>query len=116
VSVKDSPHLTNYLEGGDRLYENGPLALSKDATAIVPLRSAAYPAAAAAIDAILARAERVAGVIVSRLRLPPLESSSAITCWIKSRETRLASRSRFAGQRPIRTARAADRHSVRIES
>jgi hypothetical protein len=45
---------------------------------------------AAAVAAILARAERSSGVIVSRLFLPPREPSSAITCRIISRETRFA--------------------------
>jgi|ERR1700722_10194245 len=45
---------------------------------------------AAAVAAILARAERSSGVMVSRLFLPPREPSSAITCRIMSRETRFA--------------------------
>jgi hypothetical protein len=40
---------------------------------------------AAASDAFFARAERSSGVMVSRLRLPPREPMSAITCRTKSR-------------------------------
>ena len=40
---------------------------------------------AAAVAAIFARAERSSGVMVSRLRLPPLEPIAAIACRIRSR-------------------------------
>jgi len=40
---------------------------------------------AAAVAAIFARAERSSGVIVSRLRLPPLEPIAAIACRRRAR-------------------------------
>jgi hypothetical protein len=53
-------------------------------------RFAAVRFLAAARDAFLARAERSSDVIVTRLRLPPLEPSWAITWLTMSRDTRFA--------------------------